>query len=105
MSELLPCPFCGGDAHTIEPARYGKTWGVRCECGAFLGFEHTEAEAIEAWNTRAEMGYEDTLILLDELGVSELEAELEDAKAEIRRLEAQGEYMCRQIVKAKEALR
>ena len=53
MSELLPCPFCGGKAHTIEPARYGKSWGVRCECGAFLGFEQTEAEAIAAWNTRA----------------------------------------------------
>jgi len=53
MSELEPCPFCGGEAHTIEPARYGKPWGVRCECGAFLGFEYTEAEAIEAWNTRA----------------------------------------------------
>ena len=37
--------------------------------------------------------------------VAELEAELADAKAEIRRLEAQGEYMCRQIAKAKEALR
>ena len=54
MNELLPCPFCGGEAHTIEPARYGKSWGVRCECGAFLGFELTEAEAVEAWNTRAE---------------------------------------------------
>ena len=49
---LLPCPFCGGEAHTIESARYGKPWGVRCECGAFLGFEYTEAEAIEAWNAR-----------------------------------------------------
>ena len=54
MSELLPCPFCGSEAHTIEPARYGKSWGVRCECGAFLGFEYTEAEAIATWNSRAE---------------------------------------------------
>ena len=54
---MLPCPFCGGEAHTIEPARYGKSWGVRCECGAFLGFEFTEAEAIEAWNTRYDTEY------------------------------------------------
>lgn len=37
--------------------------------------------------------------------VSELEAELEDARAEIRKLERRGEYMVRQIAKAKEALR
>ena len=55
MTELLPCPFCGGEAHTIEPARYGKRWGVLCECGAFMGFKRTEAEAIQAWNTRKPM--------------------------------------------------
>ena len=60
---LEPCPFCGGEAETIEPARYGKSWGVRCECGAFLGFEHTEAEAIAAWNSRADYhGYEQAAI-------------------------------------------
>lgn len=44
---------------------------LSCECGAFLGFEQTEAEAIAAWNTRAKISYEDALILLDELGLSE----------------------------------
>ena len=34
-------------------------------------FYATEAEAIEAWNTRAPMSYEDLKILLDEFGVSE----------------------------------
>lgn len=57
MSELLPCPFCKkGKAYTIKPARYGKSWGVLCECGAFLGFEYTEAEAIARWNSRATRG-------------------------------------------------
>ena len=60
---LEPCPFCGGEAHTIEPARYGKSWGVRCECGAFLGFYATEAEAIAAWNSRVDYhGYEQAAI-------------------------------------------
>lgn len=63
MIELLPCPFCGNEAHTIEPARYGKSWGVRCECGAFLGFEYTEAEAIEAWNMRAAMEFDNWFYL------------------------------------------
>lgn len=60
MSELKPCPFCGGEAKTMEQHR----WWVFCpECMCDLGFEgmdesgcyghfDTEAEAVEAWNTR-----------------------------------------------------
>lgn len=51
-AELKPCPFCGGDAHTI--IRVGAS-GVSCE-----GRDHfvrayggTEAEAIAAWNRRS----------------------------------------------------
>jgi Lar family restriction alleviation protein len=67
MSELKPCPFCGGEAKLIRthpnPAidwggRYGTTvWEVYCSntdcpCEAGTGWKNTEAEAIEAWNTR-----------------------------------------------------
>jgi len=69
MSELKPCPFCGGEAHVIHMdlgaiADGWKTWGVACtrdwEADSHGEFHHghfienyaTEQEAIDAWNTR-----------------------------------------------------
>ena len=66
-TELLPCPFCGGEAKLVHMdldliEEGWKVWGVWCvddlsaeESG---GYQHghcidnyaTEAEAIEAWN-------------------------------------------------------
>ena len=66
--ELLPCPFCGGEAEVWSHHYEEKDitlWLVRCKerpyeaeraCYAsdsFISF-YTKAEAIEAWNTRAE---------------------------------------------------
>ena len=57
MSETLkPCPFCGGEA---KPYKYFRKYLIECEdCkeyghGAYVAAS-TEAEAIEAWNSRAE---------------------------------------------------
>jgi len=79
MTELLPCPFCGGKAHTLSQAPKGVDYAVGCsddDCLGFVGLGwiyNTEAEAIAAWNTRHYYGLtdEDYNILLDELGVSE----------------------------------
>lgn len=61
MSELLPCPFCGGEAQVARTA--AGYWAAYCEepmCGRVGNFK-TEADAIEAWNTRAERTCELTL--------------------------------------------
>lgn len=58
MSKLKPCPFCGGEAE-LEKAGGGvfETWYVTCATCCASVWENTEAEAIEAWNTRREVLY------------------------------------------------
>ena len=62
-SELKPCPFCGGEAKLvlfhIKPTNAPelKQWSIvhKCEAMESATFSNEcEAEAIEAWNTRAE---------------------------------------------------
>ncbi len=54
MTTLAPCPFCG-----VPPcpalSYWKKQWAVRCiKCGIYGPDWLTKAEAITAWNTRAE---------------------------------------------------
>lgn len=60
--ELKPCPFCGGDAkikcgeivNRYNTAVY-RHYHVECmSCGVDTRYFDTEADAIEAWNLRAE---------------------------------------------------
>ena len=53
--ELKPCPFCGGEAHiSASSDGYGvECWNRRC-IDMQMDELPTEAEAIDAWNTRAE---------------------------------------------------
>ena len=69
MSELKPCPFCGGTKITIancveleacnnfEECTDRENVAVVCDlnqggCGASSGYRATFAEAIAAWNRR-----------------------------------------------------
>lgn len=61
MSELKPCPFCGGEYTQVryiggewqEPSAFESGYrGECCSCHAITAAYDTEAEAAEAWNTR-----------------------------------------------------
>lgn len=53
MTELKPCPFCGGEAELID--KYEGVFWIICKgCLCESGFVKTKEEAINAWNRRAD---------------------------------------------------
>ena len=50
-TELLPCPFCGADAHVVyDDGRYR----AHCkQCGTSVGEFRKSSEVAPAWNRRA----------------------------------------------------
>lgn len=57
MSELLKCPFCGGDNVGIwHNHMFTQSFEARCyDCHFGLAQSDTEEKAIKAWNTRKPM--------------------------------------------------
>lgn len=58
METLEPCPFCGGAAEIVHARNY-YAWCDSCETRG--DWYSTEAEAIKAWNTRAQTVFGMTL--------------------------------------------
>ena len=70
MSELLSCPFCGGEAEmlTAESMNGGYLFGIMCnDCRSRGDVYDTEAEAIAAWNSRADEAWPITEITTDHI--------------------------------------
>lgn len=54
MSELKPCPFCGGEAKFHIYGRSCNVVCLRCQIGTRLEHIDEYEVAVEAWNTRTE---------------------------------------------------
>jgi Lar family restriction alleviation protein len=54
LTELKPCPFCGGAAVLVQEGTRRQSCIIECEsCGASLGTGETGAACGNAWNRRA----------------------------------------------------
>lgn len=57
MSELKPCPFCGGKAQRMawhDDNPFGKPYFIECKkCECMTTLYETLNQAKEAWNRRA----------------------------------------------------
>ncbi len=108
--KLKPCPFCGGEEilQGLSEVEEGRYWYYRycLACHSKTNSQVTKAKAIKAWNTRQpDLEAETTKIACDMLGeankcfetaseqlsgalqdYSEVQAKLEQADAEIKRL-------------------
>ena len=59
MTELKPCPFCGGYVHLDEVSSYFLDFALYCEgCDMVFTLDSiyaTKADLIEVWNQRAQL--------------------------------------------------
>ena len=88
MSDLKPCPFCGGEARTHYVKGY-ELWEVSCgQCGSELSAYLSEAEAIEAWNRR--------VVTDTNVGSKERTAKVEDLHGKWQRRKGSDCWECSQ---------
>jgi len=54
MTDLKPCPFCGGEALLHKSSQFGALWKVSCKnCDAGPHGQLREIDAERLWNNRA----------------------------------------------------
>lgn len=82
MPELKPCPFCGGEARISHNMTGSDSWVICSSCYVYCpadtSREFTEAEAIDAWNTRVKPG--------DDKSLTDEEREILDDMPALKRL-------------------
>ena len=65
MSELLPCPFCGGPAKPSGPDSGGWHWVMCCRCGVQTANCSCPEASAKQWNTRPQIPTEPTEAMIE----------------------------------------
>ena len=87
MTDLLPCPFCGGEAkikHVTQLWEPRNSYWAQCDNCRMSGKHFTtEAEAISAWNTRGAGTCENKHKSITSFWCSECDAATSDGFADV----------------------
>ncbi len=109
MTELLPCPFCGGEPEIIHIEEEGENFGGSCigctDCGASSPVHFDRKENLHSsWNTR-KSDYAQTPVLADPIKAALIGLnDAIDLYWNEGRTEGQVKNICYWQFKAKEAL-
>jgi hypothetical protein len=64
MTELKPCPFCGGEAEITDATRVLGVWNLIHRCTVLVPIScsfYSQEKAITAWNTRIQLAERDPI--------------------------------------------
>lgn len=106
MDEALkPCPFCGNDGsgpieHALHVSHTQNDWhpaydcySVQCDkCTVSMGYSDNEAEAIAAWNTRADAAPTPKADEVEAVGFAMWKAEADRAAPNVGKNRTIGNY-------------
>lgn len=93
MTDLKPCPFCGGKARLGEINHLYSSYIIECRCGANSGRDSDQESLISTWNTRQlAIDWKPIALLTEDWLISQEEVLLFDSYTHVGSVTKQGFY-------------